>query len=105
MPNIQNQSSRNRAKEVIDAAIDEVNQLRPVKQRISKSPETILIGKSGALDSLGLINLLVAIEEKAEDLFDVELSLGLEASMEEQQSTFSNINNLTDYIAKVLEEI
>ena len=44
-------------------AIDEVNAQLPPESRIARSPESPLLQPDGPLDSLGLINLVVATEE------------------------------------------
>ena len=49
--------------------IDQVNQLREANDQLEKSVATILSGEGGQLDSLGLINLIVAVEQKMEDEF------------------------------------
>jgi acyl carrier protein len=43
--------------------------------RIEKSRETVLFGKGGGLDSLGLVNLIIAIEQNIEDEFDVNITI------------------------------
>ena len=50
-------------------AMDDVNQLLPKKEQLEKSEETVLSGESGKLDSLGLVNLIVAAERKIEEDF------------------------------------
>ncbi len=50
--------------ELIYTAVDEVNEFLLPEAQLSKSPGTIILGDGGALDSLGVVNLLVAIEEK-----------------------------------------
>ena len=47
----------------IHACIDELNQQLPESGKLTKSADTILVGEGGVLDSLGLITLLVNIEE------------------------------------------
>ncbi len=58
---------RNKILEGIYAAIDEVNEQLPEDQNLEKSLETVLLGSSGKLESVNLVNLLVAIEENIEE--------------------------------------
>ena len=54
-----------RALALVYDAIDVVNRQLPAANRLSKTPETVIVGPGGALDSLGVINLVLAVEEKA----------------------------------------
>jgi acyl carrier protein len=49
---------------VVSGAVDEINELRPRDQLIEKDLSSSLVGSEGSLDSLGVVNLLVALEEK-----------------------------------------
>ena len=62
-------TARNKILEGIYAAIDEVNEQLPEDQNLEKSLETVLLGSSGKLESINLVNLLVAIEENIEQTF------------------------------------
>jgi|TARA_B100000315_G_scaffold155664_1_gene144239 acyl carrier protein len=71
---------------------------------IEKSPETILFGRGGRLDSLGLVNLVVAIEQNIEDAFDTSIVLANENAMAKKNSPFRTVSALAGYIAELLEE-
>lgn len=90
--------------QAIYSAIDEVNRLLPKRLRSDKSPDAVIIGKGGKLDSLGLVNLIVAIEEKIEEEFGVKISLTNEEAMSETNRPLRSIRALTDYISLLLEE-
>jgi len=79
-------------------AIDEINILLSKKQQLTKSTKTILFGKDGKLDSLGLVNLLVSIEQNIEDEFDLIITIGDEKAMSQKHSPFRTIGTLADYI-------
>jgi acyl carrier protein len=68
-------SIHDRAKSVVFAAIDSLNEMLAAGQRVDKSPETVLVGATGNLDSAAFINLLVLLEEKCEEEFGVTISL------------------------------
>lgn len=60
--------TREDALAAVYAAIDEINgQLEPGRS-LGKTPETPLLGDGSPLDSLALINLIVALEEIAQRL-------------------------------------
>ena len=71
---------------------------------MDKSLETKLIGGNNKLDSLGLINLIVALEQNIEDEFDISLTLADERAMSKKHSPFRTIGSLADYIEILLKE-
>ena len=85
-------------------AIEEINESQSPDQKIEKSLETILFGKQGALDSLGLVNLIVAVEQQIEEVFDEVLILADERAMSQTKSPFRSIEVFVDYILTRLEE-
>lgn len=58
---------RERALELIYATIDVVNQQLPAAKRLARGPATVIVGAGGSLDSLGIINFVLALEEHATD--------------------------------------
>jgi len=97
--------SRNeRVREAAFRAIDEVNLQLPKEQQIERSLDTVLFGESGNLDSMGLISLLVAVEEEIEKEFHVMINLAVgESAMSEKASPLSTIATLLSHISKLLE--
>ena len=84
-------------------AVDEVNQQLPKGRQLEKSVDTVLYGESAELDSLGLINLIVATEQKIEEKIGVTITLADDESMSQKDSPFTSIGNLIDYISLLLE--
>ena len=85
-------------------AIDEANEDRADLPPLQKSPETTLHGSAGDLDSLGLINFLVAAEEGIEREFGVEVSLSDNRSISREPSPFESVETLATYIETLLAE-
>ena len=86
------------------STIDEINQLLPEEQGLKKAIDTILSGNSGTLDSIGLVNLIVATEQKIEEEFDLTIVLADERAMSQENSPFKTIGTLANYISSLLEE-
>ncbi len=61
--------------QIIYDAIDEVNLSLNPNQSLEKFPETVLVGESGNLDSLGVVNLLVVVEENIARIFGEDIGL------------------------------
>ena len=64
-----------KAQEIVFAAIDEVNGMLGKDKQIPKDLAAILYGNNAIIPSLMVMNLVVAVEEQAEDEHDLEISL------------------------------
>lgn len=85
-------------------AIDELNDMLPAIKRLEKTPDTVLYDSNGRLDSLELVNLIVATEQNVEDAFGVTVTLADERAMSQQKSPFRTVATLVDYISMLLSE-
>ncbi len=88
---------------LIYAAIDEVNPMLPPDRQIEKTPETQLFGRGSKLDSLGLVNLVVATEARLGEA-GVAIALADERAMSQKQSPFRTVGTLCDYILALVQE-
>ena len=79
------------------------NQARPEGEQIPVAADTELFGSAGHIDSMGLVSLLLDIEDALLDK-DVEVSLSDERAMSAKNSPFRNVASLTDYIMDQLKE-
>ena len=85
-------------------AIDEINEQRPEGQQLEKAADTVLFGEAGVLDSLGLVNLIIAVEQGIEDAFGVSLTLADEKAMSQKNSPFKSVKTLAAYASVLMEE-
>ena len=85
-------------------AVAEINPQLPEEQRLAPSTDTVLFGESGKLDSLGLVNLIVATEQRLEELFGVTLILADERALSQKRSPFRTIGALAQYASQLLQE-
>ena len=97
--------NRKTIENLIINAVKEINEQLPQEQQLAKSTKTVLFGKDGRLDSLGLVNLLVIIEQNIEDEFDVSITMADERAMSQKRSPFRTIGALADYIDALLKEM
>jgi len=95
---------KNKSLNVIYRSIDEYNNQINDELKIRNSTNTILMGSKSNLDSLGLVNLLVIIEQNIEDEFDVSIAIADERAMSQKHSPFRTIGSLADYIDMLLKE-
>ena len=96
--------SEDRVLEIVYRAIDEINPGLPGERRLKKAPETALFGRAGALDSLGLVNLIVAVEQAVEDELGVSVALADEKAMSQSASPFRTVGTLAEYVRRQIAE-
>lgn len=65
--------------------------------------DTALFGPTGLLDSVGLVSLVLAIEQDISDLLGVSVSLADEKALSQRHSPFRTIGTLVDYAAREIE--
>ena len=90
--------------QVVYRAIDEINPGLPAERRLKKSAGTALFGHAGALDSLGLVNLIVAVEQAVEDELGASVTLADEKAMSQSASPFRTVGTLAAYVWRQLGE-
>jgi acyl carrier protein len=79
------------------AALAEFNESE--NAQVAPAADTVLLGPGGAVDSLGLVRLVMIVERRVEDDFGVPVSLTDEKAMSERNSPFRSVGALSDYIA------
>jgi len=89
--------------QLIFNVIDEINLELPREKQLEKSVDTVLYGETGTLDSMGLVNLIVAIEKKVEEELEVAITIASEKAISMNNSPFRTIGTITDYVASLLE--
>jgi len=97
-------TARNKILKGIYVAIDEINEQLPEDQNLEKSLETVLLGSSGKLESVNLVNLLVAIEENIEETFGIPISITDERAVSEKNSPFRTVETLCNFMLNLLDE-
>ena len=91
-------------KEAIFEALQELNQQRPSKECVEATPETLLYGIDAHLDSLDLVTLIVAAEQKIEDKTGIKISLANEKALSMRHSPFRSVESLSQYAITLLQE-
>jgi acyl carrier protein len=86
--------------QLIFRAIDEVNQLLPPERRLQKTHETILSDRfeMGGLDSLGMVNFIIALEQVIREETQVSLSLADDLTISQEHNPFETVAALADDI-------
>jgi len=97
-------ATREQIQTIVLGAMQELNQQNPSNKQFAVSEQTPLFGAGGVLDSLGLVNLVVTIEQHLEDELGVALALADERAMAQRNSPFRNVPALVEYVMARLAE-
>lgn len=89
--------------EILLPAAEAFEQMQP-GTRIPRDPQAVLFGESGALDSLGLVNYIVLVEEKLESRLGRPLALATEKAMSRRSSPFRSLEALSVFIGEMAAE-
>lgn len=89
---------------ILFALIEEMNERRPDDQKIAVEKSTQLFGEGGVLDSLELVNLIVAFEQKIQSDLDCVITLADEKAMSQKRNPFRSIESLADYAMMLIKE-
>ena len=95
---------QDRIQKAIYLAVDKVNKQLPGGIKLEKSPDAVLYGKSGVLESLDFVTFIMEIEEQVQEEFGVDLMITDENLLSKEKSPFSTLGTLTDYLAEALKE-
>lgn len=90
--------------EIVSEIIDEINALASDDQQLEKELDAPLYGGMGKLDSLGLVNVMVSVEQKAKDEFGVVIDVANEKAISQENSPFKTVGSLVNYIEKLVKE-
>ena len=92
---------------LIVTSVKEFTQLSDSTQKQdfeSLNEETRLFGGSGLLDSLGLVSVLMDIEQQLNDRLNLSITIADERAMSQERSPFRTIGSLTDYVLVLIKE-
>lgn len=85
------------------AAVEDTNAVLPPDMQLSTSAEAVLFGLGGKLDSLGLVNFVLAAEERLADA-GLSVSLTDERAMSQKRSPFRSIRTLSQFVQELIAD-
>lgn len=88
---------------VLDCIIS-FNDTLPASDQIKVSEKMKLFNSESALDSLSLVNIIVDIEDRMNEEFDLDISLTDDRAMTREISPFESVDTLIDYILELVNE-
>lgn len=98
-------------KEIIDMVImrltdiiSELSKQKQVEMPAVLDESTRLIGKKAVLDSLGLVNLIISVEQEINDTKGFSITIADDRAMAMEKSPFRSVGTLADYICLLIRE-
>ena len=89
---------------IILQSLKKYSEQSSIKLKINDIADTPIFGEDSALDSLGLVTLLVEVEQSIEDEFSQEITIADEKAMSLRNSPFRNVETLSNYIETLIVE-
>lgn len=87
------------------SAVEEVNLGQSdASKHVSSDPDVVLFGDGSALDSIGLVNVVMALEAHISDLTGQDIVLASEAAMSRKNSPYRSLRALAEYAVEVSKE-
>lgn len=83
---------------LIYAEVAEFNAQLGAGQSLGQTPDTVLVGQDGALDSLGLLNFLSNLEERLTQGLGRRIQLMDEAMMTDDHGPLRTFGTLATYV-------
>lgn len=90
--------------DIVYTAIDEFNEMQEEDEQLEKKPSAVLFSRpgyteKGVLDSMGIVNLLISIDETMDsDERSVDIHFDVNHILENKESVLQNIGTLVDHI-------
>lgn len=66
--------------------------------------DTVLFGREGLLDSIGLVSFILDVEEDIRAQSGISITLADERAMSQSKSPFRSVGRLADYAALLIAE-
>lgn len=95
--------TRSQIEELVFASLDDLNQMLPEESQAPRDVSVRLIGKGAAIDSMGLVSLIVGIEERLVDQYGIAVTLVDDRAMSQERSPFLTLATLTDFVVEIVD--
>jgi acyl carrier protein len=95
---------RDTAVQIVIASLREV--LEQAEEQVPEdlSEETVIVGNSAVLDSLGVVSLIVEVEGRLEMDHAISVTLASDRAMSQRSSPFRTVGVLADYMCSMIKE-
>ncbi len=92
------------SRDLVLACLEEVLTEGERHSTVVIGPSTPLVGRESVLDSLGLVTLIVDIEDRLRSLHGISASLADDRAMSQTRSPFRTVQTLAEYVSRVVSD-
>ena len=96
--------ARKDAYEIVIASLNEVFAQTGMPAPESLGEDTVLVGSEPVLDSLGVVQLIVEVEQRVEQEHNISVTLANDKAMSARNSPFRTIGVLADHVIATAQE-
>jgi acyl carrier protein len=96
--------ARSEAYEIVLTSLREVFAQAGTDVPASMTEETVLVGNDAVLDSLGVVQLIVEVEQRVEGAHGISITLANDKAMSQRNSPFRTVGVLTDHVIATAQE-
>lgn len=96
--------------EIVYKAIDDFNEMQEEDEKLEKKPDAVIFSRpgytqKGVLDSMGIVNLLISIDEALDnDHRTVDLSFDVNHILENKEGILLNVESLVNHIYSLTQQ-
>ncbi|HKY39985.1 MAG TPA: hypothetical protein VJN18_28820 [Polyangiaceae bacterium] len=90
--------ARNDAYQIVLQSLNEVFVQIGLEPPASLDEGTVLVGDNAVLDSLGVVQLIVEVEQRVEQVHSLSVTLANDKAMSERNSPFRTLGVLADHV-------
>ncbi len=95
---------RSVAYEIVIESLNEVFIQAGTPAPANITEETVLVGANAVLDSLGVVSLIVEIEQRLEANHGISVTLANDKAMSQRNSPFRTIGVISDHVLEMAKE-
>jgi hypothetical protein len=88
----------------IYGVIRRINEFRDPQDQIACAEDSVLFGPGGHLDSLGLVSLVLDVEEAIDARAGLQLVLADERAMAQRRNPFRDVRSLAEHVMARIDE-
>lgn len=89
---------------IVIESINEITDEWEIKCDYPILAETRIWGGESSLTSMNIVNIIVCIEEKIADAYNLQITIADEKAFSQSKSPFKSVESLTNYIVGLISE-
>ena len=97
--------ARKDAYDIVVASLKEVFEQNGLPSAESIGEDTVLVGADPVLDSMGVVQLIVEVEQRLEQSHGVAVTLANDKAMSQKNSPFRTVGVLADHVVSTAQEV